>query len=79
MGTLSVNTLRGRRCKVMEMLSRREVDTCYVQETRYDDGNCRKIKGKNTRYRINWSGNNKDTVGVGSFAAEEWIKIVFEV
>ena len=78
-GTLNVNTLRGRVCEVVEKLSRRKVDVCCIQETRYRGGNCRTIKGKDTRYKLYWSGNDKGTAGVGVFVAEEWIEKVFEV
>ena len=36
-------------------------------------------KGKDTRYKLYWSGNDKGTAGVGVFVAEEWIEKVFEV
>ena len=78
-GTLNVNTLRGRVCEVVETLSRRKVDVCCIQETRYHGGNCRTIKGKDTRYELYWSGNDKGTAGIGVFVAEEWIEKVFEV
>ena len=78
-GTLNVNTLRGRVCKVVETLSRRKVDVCCIQETRYRGGSYRTIKGKDTRYKLYWSGNDKGTAGVGVFVAEEWIEKVFEV
>ena len=77
--TLNVNTLRGRVCEVVETLSRRKVDVCCIQETRYRGGNCHTIKGKDTRYKLCWSGNHKGTAGVGVFVAEEWIEKVFEV
>ena len=32
-GTLNVNTLKGKVCEVVETLSRRTVDLCCVQET----------------------------------------------
>ena len=41
---------------------------------RYCGGNCRTIKGKDTRYKFYWSGNDKGTAGVG----EEWIEKDFE-
>ena len=41
--------------------------------------NCCTIKGKDTRYKFYWSGNDKGTAGVGMFVAEEWIEKVFEV
>ena len=78
-GTLNVNTLKGRVCEVVETLSRRKVDLCCVQETRYRGGHCRIITGKDSRYKLFWSGNNKGTAGVGVFVAEKWIEKVFEV
>ena len=63
-GTLNVNTLRGRVCEVVETLSRRKVDVCCIQETRYRGGSCRTIKGKDTWYKLYWSGNDKGTAGV---------------
>ena len=78
-GTLNVNTLRGRVYEVVDTLYRRKVDVCYVQETRYRGGGCRTIKGKDTRYKLYWSGNDKGTAGVGVFVAVEWIEKVFEV
>ena len=59
-----MNTLRGRVCEVVEILSHRKVDVCCIQDT---------------RYKHYWSGNDKGTVGVGVFVAEEWIEKVFEV
>ncbi|RUS72507.1 hypothetical protein EGW08_019735 [Elysia chlorotica] len=79
LGTLNVNTLRGRVCEVVETSSRRKVDICCIQETRYRGGGCRTIKGKNTRYKLYWSGNDKGTAGVGVLVAEKWIEKVFEV
>ena len=77
--TLNVNTLRGRVCEVVETLSHRKVDICCIQETRYRGGNCFVIKGKDTRYKLYWSGNDKGTTSVGVFVAEEWIEKVFEM
>ena len=78
-GTLNVNTLRGRVCEVVETLSCRKVDVSCIQETRYHGGNCRTIKGKDTRYKLYWSGNDKGTAGVEVFVAEGCIEKVFEV
>ena len=78
-GTLNVNTLKGRDSQVVETLSRRKVDLCFVQETRYRDAHCLIIKGKDSRYKLLWSGNSKGTAGVGVFVAEKWIEKVFEV
>ena len=62
----------------METLSRRKVDVCCIQKTRYRGGNCRTVKGKDTRYKLYWSGNDKGT-GIRVFVAKEWIGKVFEV
>ena len=78
-GTLNVNALRGRVCEVVETLSRRKVDICCIQETRYCGGSCRTFKGKDTRCKLYWSENPKGTADVGVFVAEEWIEKVFEV
>ena len=78
-GTMNVNTLSGRLCEVVETLSRRKVDVCCIQETRYRSGNCRTIKGKDTRYKLYWSGNGKGSAGVRMFVAEEWNEKFFEV
>ena len=79
MGTLNANTLRGRVCEVVETQSYRKVDVCCIEESFYCGGNRCTIKGKDTRYKVCWSGNDKDTVGVGVFLAEEWIRKIFEV
>ena len=64
---------------MVETLSHRKVDLCCVQETRYRSGHCCIIKGKDSRYKLFWSGNSKGTAGVGMFVAEKWIEKVFEV
>ena len=39
-GTLTVNTLRGRVCEVVETLSHRKVDVCCIQVILDHGGNC---------------------------------------
>ena len=78
-GTLNVNTLKGRVFRVVETLSRSKIDLCCIQETRYRGGHCCIIKGKDSRYKLFWSGNSKGTAGVGVFVAEKWIEKAFEV
>ena len=57
--TLSVNTLRGRVCEAVKTLSCRKVDVCCIEETLYHGGNRCTIKGKDTRYNLYWSGNDR--------------------
>ena len=74
-GTLSVNTLRGRVCEVVETLSHRKVDVCCIQETRHCGGNYyNQGQGHQVQALL-----DKGTAGVGVFVAEEWIEKVFEV
>ena len=72
-------SLRGRVSEVVETLSCRKEDVCCIQETIFSGGNCRTIKGKDTRYKLYWSVNNKGTAGAGVFVAKEWIEKAFEV
>ena len=58
-GTLNVNALRGRVCEVFETLSHRKLDICCIQETIYCGGNCRTIKGKDSRYKSTGPGTTK--------------------
>ena len=58
-GTLNVNALRGRVGEVFETLSHRKVDICCIQETIYCGGNCRTIKGKDSRYKSTGPGTTK--------------------
>ena len=64
---------------MVEPLSHRKVDLCYVQETRYRSGHFCIIKGKDSRYKLFWAGNSKGTAGIGVFVAEKWKEKVFEV
>ena len=63
---------------MVETLSHRKVDLCCVQETRYRGGHCVIIMGKDSRYKLFWSGNSKGTADVGVFVEEKWIEKVFE-
>ena len=77
--TLNVGTLRGRVCEVAETLSRRRVDVCCLQETRYRNKGCRTITGREEKMKLFWSGNGEGTAGVGIMIAEEWVDKVFDV
>ena len=48
--TLNVGTIQKRSAEIVEMLSRRNVDICCVQETRWKSELARKIMGKNCHY-----------------------------
>ena len=56
-----------------------KVDFCSLQETRYSGWGCRIIKDNGSKGKLYWTGNDKDTNGMGLLIAEEWIEKVFEV
>ena len=78
-GTLNVGTMKGKASEVVETVSRRRVDLCCLQETRWKNEGVKQIVGKDSRYKLFWSGNDNATGGVGVLLAEEWWEKVFEV
>ena len=69
--SLNVGTLRGRYNEVVETISRRNVDLCCLQETRWRGASARMIEGKDSRYKLFWVGNDKGTGGVGVLLSED--------
>ena len=53
-GTLNVGTLRGRAGEVVEVLSRRWVDVCCMQETRWSGESARFDSGEYGVYKLFW-------------------------
>ena len=78
-GTLNVGTMKGKASEVVETASRRGVDLCCLQETRWKMEGVKQIVGKDSRYKLFWSGNDNATGDVGVLLAEEWWEKVFEV
>ena len=78
-GTVNVGTMSGRGSEVVEMLMRRNVDVCCAQETRWRGGSARKIEGKDSIYKLFWSGDQSGLGGVGILLAEKWIDAVLSV
>ena len=77
--TLNVGTMKGKASEVVETVSRRRVDLCCLQETRWKMEGVKQIVGKDSRYKLFWSGNDNATGGVVVLLAEEWWEKVFEV
>ena len=80
-GTLNVGTMRGKASEVVETVSRRGVDLCCLQETRWKKDGLKQIHvvGKDSRFKMFWSGNDNGTGGVGILLAKVWWERVFEV
>ena len=79
MASINVGTLRGRAGEVVEMLERRSVDVCCVQEVRWRGASVRFVEGRRARYKLFWIGNSTGYGGVGIFIAEKWIDKVIDV
>ncbi len=78
-GSLNVGTMRGKSSEVAETLSRRGIDVCCLQETRFRGASTRMIDGKDSRYKFFWVGNAQGTGGVGIMLAEKWVEKVLDV
>ena len=55
-----------------ETVSRRGVDLCCLQETRWKKDGVKQIVRKYSRFKMFWSGNDNGTGGVGILLAEDW-------
>ena len=76
--SLNVGTLKGKGDEMMEMLSRRRLDFCCVQETRWKTL-VKMIDGKNLMYKYFGSGLGNKFGGVGILLSEKWWENVYEV
>ena len=60
-GTLNVGMMKQKASEVVETVSRRRVDLCCLQETRWKMEGVKQIVGKDSRFKLFWSGNDKGT------------------
>ena len=51
---------------------------CSRDQVQYRGGGSCTIIGKDSKFKLYWSGNDKGTAGVGLLVAEEWIEKVFD-
>ena len=75
----NVGTVRGRSNEVVEVMSRRKVDICGLQEVRWRGACARLVEGKDSRYKMFWVGNDKSIDSVGILLAEKWVEAIFDV
>jgi exonuclease III len=78
-GNVNVGTLVKRSGEVVEMVGRRKLDFCCVQESRWKGEGARVLGGSGKRYKFFWKGSDKGIGGVGIFVAEQYIDKVLEV
>ena len=66
-GTWNIGTLKGKSGEVCEVLHRRKVKVCCIQEVRWKGEGSRALQG----YKLIWKGNSGGTAGVGVLVANE--------
>ena len=65
--------MRQKHSEVVETLTRRKVDICCAQETRWRGESARLLQGKDSKYKFFWQGNEDGLGGVGILIAEKWV------
>lgn len=79
LGSWNVGSLSGRSLEVTEVLSRKKIDICCLQEVRWRNSGARMLKGPKEKYKLFWMGNDKAEAGVGIMISERWINKVVGV
>ena len=79
LGSVNVGSLLKRSSEVAEMVGRRQLDFCCVQECKWKGQGARFLEGDGVRYKFFWAGCKEGTAGVGIMIAEKWIDKVVEV
>ena len=79
LGSLNVGTMTGKAAEVVDMMMRRKVDVCCVQETRWKGEGVKMIKANNVKYKFYWKGGKEGLGGVGVLISEKIVDKVVEV
>ena len=77
--TVNVGTMRSRSREVVDMLARRRVDVCCVQEVRYKGGGATTIGSGEENFKFWYSGCKEGGGGVGVLVRHELAGSVVEV
>ena len=77
--TVNVGTLRGRSRELVEMLSRRKVSICCIQEVRYRNQGATTIGTGDEKYKLWYSGNDTASNGVGILVSQDIVENVVEI
>ena len=78
-GSWNVGTMTGRSSEIVEVLERRRVDVCCVQETRWKGGKAKMVRGKSGQYKFLWQGCPEGIHGVGLLVSEKFVDKIVEV
>ena len=79
-GSINLGTMVNKEEEVMEMMDRRNLDFCCVQETRWRGEGAKLFQVmKESEHKFFWKGNAEGTGGVGIVVGGKWIEDVIEV
>src|SRR5206468_1491119 len=79
LGSLNVGTMVRKSGEVIEMVGRRGLDFCCLQETKWKGQSARTLEGDGHKYKFFWTGCKEGSSGVGILVAEKWLEKVVEV
>ncbi|ESO12072.1 hypothetical protein HELRODRAFT_158482 [Helobdella robusta] len=70
LGTLNVGSLTGRSMEIAEMLERRRINICCLQEIRWKSNGVCHVNSDKEKYKLFWNGQKTAKNGVGIFVRE---------
>ena len=79
LATWNVGSLTGKSGEVVEVLWRRKVDICCIQEVRWKGSGAKMLGQKGRQYKVMWSGDSSKDAGVAVLVGNEWIDKVVNV
>ena len=62
-----------------EVLTKRKIDVCCVQEVRWKGASARMVTGKDTKYKFFWSGSSTGVGGMGVLVSRDWVDKIVEI
>ena len=71
--------MRGRAGEIVEVVSRRKISVCAIQESRWKGQSARMISGKDSKYKFYWCGDESGHGGVGLLIEEALVDTVISV
>jgi len=78
-GSWNIGSMTGRSEEVAEVMGRRRIDICCLQETRWKGSGTRMIGRDRVKYKFFWQGGGDGTGGAGVLVAEGLVENVVEV
>ncbi|ESN94417.1 hypothetical protein HELRODRAFT_164256 [Helobdella robusta] len=79
LGTLNVGSLTGRSMEIAEMLERRRIDICCLQETRWKSNGVCHVNSDKEKYKLFWNGQKTAKNGVGIFVRKLLAQEVLDI